>query len=87
MNSIFSALREANAFAENGEIERLDAREQRAVGVHQEPESAAAIGVDQIEKRGAFFVHLPGAVGFEAEKFADAERGFALRPKSCGETP
>ena len=77
MNSIFSALLRAHAFAENREIQRFDAREQRAVSMHEKPERAAAICVDQIEKLGAFFVQLPGAIGFEAQQFADAERGFA----------
>src|SRR5262249_50538468 len=42
------------------------------------PESRTAVGVDQAEERGAFFIVLPGAVSFEAEKFADAKSGFAL---------
>ena len=69
---------EANAFAENREIKRFDARQQRIVSMHQKPQSATAVDIDQIEEFGAFFVHLPGTVGFEAEKLADAEGGFAL---------
>ena len=47
--------------------------------MHEKPESSAAIGIDQIEKLGALFVQLPGAISFEAEKFANTQRGFALR--------
>ena len=46
--------------------------------MHQKPQSATAVDINQIEEFGAFFIHLPGAVGFEAEKLADAEGGFAL---------
>ena len=69
---------EADALAENREIERLDAGEQRVVSMHQKPESAAAIGIDEIEQFSAFFIHLPGAVGFKAEQFADTESGFTV---------
>ena len=34
---------EANAFAENREIKRFDAREQRIVSMHQKPQSATAV--------------------------------------------
>jgi len=44
--------------------------------VGEEPERAAAFGINEAEEFGAFFVILPGAVGFEAEEFANAERGF-----------
>jgi hypothetical protein len=40
--------------------------------VGEEPERAAAFGIDEAEELGAFFVVLPGAVGFEAEEFANA---------------
>ena len=43
----------------------------------EEPERAAAFGADEAEEFGALFVILPGAVGFEAEEFANAESGFA----------
>ena len=49
----------------------------RAVGVREQPERGAAFAVDQVEQLGAFFVILPGAIGFEAQEFAHAERGFA----------
>ena len=77
MNIIFSGFRKAHALAEDGEIERLDASEQSAVRMHQQPQCAAAVRVDQAEQRGAFFVELPGAFGFESEQFANAESGFA----------
>jgi hypothetical protein len=69
---------EADTFTENREIKRFDAGEQRIVCMHQKPKRGAAVCIDQIEKLGAFFVHLPGAVGFEAEKFTDAESGFVF---------
>ena len=74
----FLRFAEPDAFAEDREIERLDAREQSIVSMHQKPQRAAAIGIDEIEELGAFFVHLPGAIGFEAKKFAYAERGFVI---------
>ena len=46
--------------------------------MHEKPERPAAVGINEIEKFGAFFVHLPGAVGFEAKKLADAERSLAF---------
>jgi len=45
--------------------------------VDEEPERAAAVGVNQVEKLGAFFVILPGAFGLKAKKLAHAECGFA----------
>jgi len=35
--------------------------------VGEKPERAAAFGIDEAEEFGAFFVILPGAVGFEAK--------------------
>jgi len=68
----FFRLAEADAFAKHREVKRFDAGKQRVVSMHQKPQRAAAIYVNQIEELGACFVHLPGAVGLEAEQFADA---------------
>ena len=42
-------LAEADTFAEHREIQRFDAGEQRVVSMHQKPERAAAICIDEIE--------------------------------------
>ena len=83
----FFRFAEAHAFAEHREVQRLDAREQRAISMHQKPQGAAAIGIDQTEKRGAFFVQLPGAIGFEAQQVRERRAWLRSRPKSSGETP
>jgi len=72
----FFRLAEADAFSENSEIERLDAREKRVVGVDEQPQRAAAVRIDQIEQFRAFLVGLEGPVGFKAQQLADAERAF-----------
>src|SRR5262249_32749433 len=70
---------EPDAFSKNGEVERFNARKQRAIGVYEEPKRCAAVGVDEAEERGALFVGLPGAVSLEAEKLAHSKCGFVLR--------
>src|SRR6266852_7539320 len=57
-----------NALAEHGEVQQLNAAEERAVSMHQQPQCAAAIGVDEPEQSGTFFIQLPGALGFKAEQ-------------------
>src|SRR5262249_7109207 len=66
-----------NALAKHSKVERFDTREERAVSVSKEPERSAAFRIDEAKELGAFFVILPGAVGFEAEKLAEAKSGFA----------
>src|SRR5579863_6415443 len=43
----------------------------------EEPERRTTFGIDEAEEFGAFLIILPSAIGFEAEKFANAEGGFA----------
>src|SRR5580658_10525048 len=57
--------RETHPFAENGEIEGLNAGQQGAVCMHQQTEGATTLRIDQAEKRGAFLVTLPGTVCFK----------------------
>ena len=46
----FLRLGETDFFAEDGKVQRLDAAEQRAVSMHQEPQGAATILVNQVEQ-------------------------------------
>src|SRR5689334_6683369 len=72
----FFRLAQADPFVENREIERLDAPEERVVGVDEQPQRAAAVGVDQVQKLGAFFIELESSFSFNAEQFANTERTF-----------
>jgi len=63
----FFRLAQADLFAENREIERLDASEQRVVGVDEQPQRAAAVGVNQVQKLGAFSIERKSAVHFKAK--------------------
>src|SRR5216684_6735844 len=62
-----------HTLAEYGEVQRLEAAEKRAVGMNQQPQCAAAVGIDEPEQNRTFFVELPGALGFEAKQFANAK--------------
>ena len=42
-------LAEADTFAEHREIQRFDAGKQHVVSMHQKPERAAAICIDEVE--------------------------------------
>jgi len=44
--------------------------------MHEKPQRAAAVGVDEAEESGAFFVELPGALGFESQQFTNAKSAF-----------
>src|SRR5712672_1002764 len=61
-----------NALAEDGKIQKFDSAKQSTVRMHQQPQRAAAVGIDEAEEGGAFFVKLPGAFGFETEQFANS---------------
>ena len=45
--------------------------------MHEQPQRATAVFVDQIYERGALLVALPGAIRFKAQEFAYAEGSFA----------
>src|SRR5260370_42349381 len=72
---LFSA-RQAHAFTENGEVQVFNAGEQGAISMHEQPQSRAAFLIDESQKRRALFVALPGAIGFKAQKLADAQSAF-----------
>ena len=54
--------------------------------MHEKPERAAAVRIDEIQQFGAFFVNPPGAIGFKTEKLAYAQRGFVARKILRGDT-
>src|SRR5580692_7973646 len=72
----FLRFAEADALAEDCKIYGFDAREQRAVRAHEEPERATAFRIDEIEQLGAILVNPPGAVGLKTEQLAHTQRGF-----------
>jgi hypothetical protein len=43
--------------------------------MHEEPERAATVRIDEIDQLRALFVYPPGAIGFKTEKFAHTQRG------------
>src|SRR5438552_961704 len=72
----FLRLGKPHALTEDGKVHRLDATEQRAVSMDEQPQCAAAIGIDETKQCRTLFIKLPGAFGFEAEQFANAESRF-----------
>src|SRR6266852_1045799 len=62
----FIRFAEPDTFAKHREVQRFDAGQQRVVSMHQKPQGAAAVGIDQIEQLGAFCVELPGAISLKA---------------------
>src|SRR5258708_6238392 len=65
-----------HTLAEDAKSDRLDATQQRAVRMNEQPQRAAAVRIDEAEQSRTFFIELPGALGFEAEQFANAESRF-----------
>ena len=54
--------------------------------MHQQPQGTAAVGIDQAQQGGTFFIELPGALGFEPEQLSNSERRFAAA-KILGRDP
>src|SRR5216684_5847105 len=66
-----------HTLAEDSKVQRLDACEQGAVSMNQQPQGAAAVCIDEPEQGRTLFIELPRAFGFEAKQFANAESCFA----------
>ena len=61
----FFRFAQADPFAKHRKVQRFDARQQRIISMHQKPQCAMAVNVDQIEELRAFFIHLPRAVSLK----------------------